>query len=165
MANDVRQSRDGTSKRFNDLDVVWWWKLHLDEAVPQFEGGSVTQSNRSLENTNLKEMKFLVNGKRRLAIVIETPTPTEAQLVLCSCESSTRFTLELEDVLGDGVPSYACPELVTYPNSLSGAFALIKDTNRRAMVNQKNKVRRLQAVSRGLPFSNNAIEDKAASGR
>jgi len=36
-------------------------------------------------------------------------------------------------------------------------------TNKRAMVNQKNKVRLLQEVSRSLQFSNKAIEGKAAS--
>ncbi len=163
MTNDIPQNRHGTSKRFTYLDVVWWWKLHLDEAIPQFEGDNTTASNRSLESTELKEMKFLVNGKRRLAIVFDVPNASETQLVLCGGESSTRFTLELEHILGSGVSSYACPELVTYPNSLSGAFAYVQKTTMRAKVRRKNEVMLLTELSKRLAFSNKAIDNKATS--
>lgn len=177
MTNEIaRKPNSQPNRAFKYLDVVWWWKLHLDEAVPFQSCARVcptTDSNRddtvdrnnespsSIADSPLTEMWFLVNGKRRLAIVWDVPNEKETQVILCGTTQSTWFPVDLGDVLKSGESSFACPELVTYPNSLAGTAAIIKKTKTRAILSRNREVLLIKELHARATFSQNAVVSKA----
>ena len=176
MSEVPRKSNSQRNRAFKYLDLVWWWKLHLDEAVPFQDCAKVCpkadanrddtdnrndESSDALADSQLMEMWFWVKGKRRLAIVWDVPNPNETQIILCGTTQSSWFSEDLGDLLNCGESSYACPELVTYPNSLAGKTALNKRTKTRAILSRKSEMLLIKELLARASFSRIAVVSKA----